>query len=242
MNSLWRTLDRATLRDIGLVCVADAIVGASFGAIAVSGGLDAWVPVVMSLLVFAGGAQFAAIGIVLAGGSAIAAVATGLLLNARLLPYSVAVVDALGSRWRTRLVGAQLLTDESAAFALQHTDPARRRAAFWACGLALYVVWNISVLLGALAGSAVGDTEALGLDTAFPVVLLALVLPSLRERRTRNAALVGAAVAVASTPFLPAGLPVLVGLVGLLLARWPSLNNQDKPQGNQAEEDCEAQA
>lgn len=221
MNSLWRTLDRGTLRDIGLLCVADAVVGASFGAIAVSGGLDSWVPIAMSVLVFAGGAQFAAIGIVLAGGSAIAAVVAGLLLNARLMPYSLALADVLGSTWRKKLVGAQILTDESAAFALQGTDPAKRRAAFWASGLALFAVWNISVVLGAIAGNAVGDTEAFGLDTAFPVVLLALVMPALRERRNRNAALAGAVVAVAATPFLPAGLPILVGLVGLFLARKP---------------------
>ncbi|WP_328994195.1 AzlC family ABC transporter permease [Kribbella sp. NBC_01245] len=221
MNSLWRTLDRGTLRDIGLLCVADAVVGASFGAIAVSGGLDTWVPIVMSVLVFAGGAQFAAIGIALSGGSAIAAVVTGLLLNARLMPYSLALADVLGSTWRKKLVGAQILTDESAAFALQGADPAKRGAAFWTSGLALFAVWNISVVLGAIAGNAVGDTEAFGLDTAFPVVLLALVMPALRERRTRNAALAGAVVAVAATPFLPAGLPVLVGLVGLFLARKP---------------------
>jgi len=221
MHSLWRTLDRDTLRDIGLVCGADAVVGASFGAISVSGGLDAWVPIAMSLLVFAGGAQFAAVGVVLAGGSSLAAVVAGLVLNARLLPFGFALADVLGSRWRTRLPGAHLMMDESAAFALRQPDLQRRRAAYWACGLALFVVWNVSVVLGALAGSAIGDTDALGLDAAFPTVLLAVVLPSLGDRRTRNAALFGAAVAVASTRFLPPGLPVLVGLIGLVLARRP---------------------
>src|SRR5438067_8144718 len=95
MRSFWRTLDRASLRDIALVCLADAIVGASFGAIAVSGGLKLWVPIVMSLLVFAGGAQFAAVGVVLAGGSPVAAVAAGLILNARHLPFGFAVADVL---------------------------------------------------------------------------------------------------------------------------------------------------
>ncbi|HEY7361902.1 MAG TPA: AzlC family ABC transporter permease, partial [Streptosporangiaceae bacterium] len=87
MRSFWRTLDQGSLRDISLVCLADAIVGASFGAITVSGGLHPSVPVAMSVLVFAGGAQFAAAGVVLAGGSPAAAVVAGLVLNARLLPY-----------------------------------------------------------------------------------------------------------------------------------------------------------
>ncbi|MFC7640090.1 AzlC family ABC transporter permease [Streptosporangium lutulentum] len=74
MHSLWRTLDRGTRRDIALICLANAIVGASFGAIAVSGGIQPWVPITMSLLVFAGSAQFAAVGVVLSGGSPVAAV------------------------------------------------------------------------------------------------------------------------------------------------------------------------
>ncbi|MGW1991742.1 AzlC family ABC transporter permease [Embleya sp. NPDC001921] len=217
MRSSYRTLDPATLRDILLVCVADAVVGASFGAIAVAGGLAPWVPIVMSVLVFAGGAQFAAVGVVLAGGSPVAAVLAGLVLNARLLPFGFAVADVLDDRRRgwTRLPGAHLITDETVAFALRHTDPALRRAAFRVCGVALFVVWNLSVAVGALAGTGLGDPAVLGLDAAFPAVLLALVLPALRDRDTRNAALLGAAVALACTPFLPAGLPVLLALVGL---------------------------
>ncbi|WP_078891243.1 AzlC family ABC transporter permease [Streptomyces sp. NRRL S-350] len=222
MRSLPRTLERATLRDIALVCLADALVGASFGAVSVSGGLPLWVPIALSVLVFAGGSQFAAVGVVLSGGGALAAVATGLVLNARLLPFGFTVADVLdGPRWR-RLVGAQLITDETAAFALQQGEPRRRRAAFWLCGIALYVVWNVSVLLGALAGGLIGDTDALGLDAAFPAVLLALVLPSLADRHARTAAVVGAVVAVAVTPFVPAGLPVLFALVGLLFAGRPA--------------------
>ncbi|WP_380281072.1 AzlC family ABC transporter permease [Kitasatospora purpeofusca] len=222
MRSLLRTLECATLRDIALVCCADALVGASFGAISVSGGLPLWVPVAMSVLVFAGGSQFAAVGIVLSGGGALAAVVTGLVLNARLLPFGFTVADALdGPRWR-RLLGAQLLTDESAAFTLLESDPRRRRAAYWVCGLALFAVWNVAVVVGAAAGGLIGDTDALGLDAAFPAVLLALVLPALGDRRTRTAALAGAAVAVAATPYVPAGLPVLLALAGLLFAGRPA--------------------
>jgi 4-azaleucine resistance transporter AzlC len=174
----------------------------------------------MSLLVFAGGAQFAAVGAVVAGGSPAAGVLAGLVLNARLLPYGLAVADVLGHRWPTRLLGAHLVMDESVAFTLQQQDPARRRAVFWVCGLALFACWNLGVLGGALVGGVLEDTDALGLDAAFPAVILALVLPALRDTRTRNAALLGAALAVAATPWLPAGLPVLTALLGLVLA-WP---------------------
>jgi predicted branched-subunit amino acid permease len=215
--------DRRVLRrDVALVCLADGIVGVSFGATAVAGGLHWWLPIVMSLLVFAGGSQFAAVGVVLAGGGALAAVAAGAVLNTRLFPYGLAVADVTasssrvpGKRWWIRLAGAQLVTDESVAFALRHTDPARRRAAFWACGVSLFTAWNVAVLLGVLAGAAMRNTAAFGLDATFPAVLLALALPTLADRRTRTAALGGATAAVALTPFLPAGLPVLAALGGL---------------------------
>lgn len=78
-------------------------------------------------------------------------------------------------------------------------------------------MWNASVALGVLAGTTIRDTGAFGLDATFPAVMVALALPALSRPRTRVAAGGGAAVAVALTPLLPAGLPVLAGLSGLLL-------------------------
>jgi predicted branched-subunit amino acid permease len=223
-------------RDVALVCLADGLVGLSFGATAVAGGLPWWVPVAMSVLVFAGGSQIAAVGVVLAGGSPFAAVAAGAVLNTRLFPYGLAVADVVGPadhaepddhdggdrtggpavrRWLIRLLGTQIITDESVAFALRQTDPARRRAAFWTCGLSLFGAWNVAVLLGVLAGSVVRNTNAFGLDATFPAVLIALALPALAEVRTRVSAGTGAVIAVALTPVAPAGLPVLAALAGL---------------------------
>jgi predicted branched-subunit amino acid permease len=252
MSLLWRTLGPTPpptsastppptrgsrlLRDVALGCLADGLVGLSFGATAVAGGLPWWVPVAMSLLVFAGGSQIAAVGVVLAGGSPFAAVAAGAVLNTRLFPYGLAVADVVGppdradpaasfdgdspagpafAGWLIRLLGAHIITDESVAFALRQADPARRRAAFWTCGLTLFGAWNVAVLLGVLAGSVVRNTNVFGLDATFPAVLIALALPALAELRTRISAGTGAVIAVALTPVLPAGLPVLAALAGL---------------------------
>jgi predicted branched-subunit amino acid permease len=77
------------------------------------------------------------------------------------------------------------------------------------------VVWNLSVLLGIGLGSVLRDTNAFGLDATFPAVMLALALPTLATRRTKLAAGTGAVIAVALTPVLPAGLPLLAALGGL---------------------------
>lgn len=212
------------VRDSALVWLASGVVGVSFGAIAVTGGLPVWVPVVMSLVVYAGSAQFSAVGVLLAGGGPVAAAVTGLLLNTRTAAFSLAVADILGPGRVARLLGAHLVTDETVAFALAQPDPARRRAAFWVSGLGLFAVWNTGVLAGALAEDALGDTGTYGLDAAFPAVLVALVLPALRDSSAiRRSALLGAALALAVTPAVPAGVPVLVALAGLVLhaARRP---------------------
>ncbi|MEU3610790.1 AzlC family ABC transporter permease [Streptomyces sp. NPDC006872] len=203
-------------RDASLIWVASGVVGLSFGAISVAGGLPVWAPVVMSLVVYAGSAQFSAVGILIAGGGPLAAAATGLLLNTRNAAFSLAVADLLGPGRATRLLGAHLVTDETVAFALAQPDPARRRAAFWISGLGLFAVWNTGVLVGALAGSTLGDTAVYGLDAAFPAVLVALVLPALRKDASlRRPAALGAVLALAATPFVPAGAPVLLALAGL---------------------------
>ncbi|RZL83319.1 MAG: branched-chain amino acid ABC transporter permease [Rhodococcus sp. (in: high G+C Gram-positive bacteria)] len=215
MRSIQRTLDTRLLRNIALVCLADGLVGMSYGAIAVGSGLDPWLPVVLSVLVLAGSAEFLFVGIVAAGGSPIAATLAGLLVNARHLPFGLAVGDVLGRGLR-RVAGSHLMNDESVVFALAESDPDRRRAAYWACGVGIAVCWPLGALLGAVAGTAIGDPAALGLDAMFPAVLLVLVLPAMRDREVRVPALVGGAVALAATPLLPAGLPVLAALVGLL--------------------------
>ncbi|UOZ04851.1 AzlC family ABC transporter permease [Amycolatopsis sp. WQ 127309] len=237
MRSIWRTLDRALARDIGLVCLADCLVGVSYGAIAVGSGFPVWAPMVMSLLVFAGASQFMFVGIVAAGGNPFAAVLAGLLVNTRHLPFGFAIGDVFGKRWGARLAGSHLMSDETVAFALAQDEVRRRRAAYWACGLGIFVCWNAGVLVGAFAGSAISDTDVFGLDAAFPAVLLALVLPSLRDKAARLPVLLGVVAALVATPFLPAGLPVLLALVGVLAgaaAREPKPQPEPEPEPQEA--------
>ena len=85
-------------------------------------------------------------------------------------------------------------------------------------------------MLGGLIGSEVHDTSAFGLDAMFPAVILALIVKDLRDARTRRAALAGAAVALVATPFLPAGVPVLLALGAvLLLIRQPAGTDRPRP-------------
>jgi 4-azaleucine resistance transporter AzlC len=229
------------IRNIAALAAAIFVVGGSFGAIAASAGVSAPHTIAMSLLVFAGGAQFLAVGIVGAGGSAVAAVLAGLLLNARLLPFGLALGDVAGSRPLHRLVGAHLLIDESVAFALAQPDLAKRRRAFWISGLTLFVVWNTGAALGVLAGQAAGDPAVFGIDAAFPAGLLALVMPTLGERPATRVAVVAGTAALVTAPLLPPGLPVLIALIGVAAAvpapaRWGRQRRPLRPHPAELEE------
>jgi 4-azaleucine resistance transporter AzlC len=219
MRSIWRTLTPD--RDVMLACLAVWLYGLSYGAIAVADGFPLWLPAAASVLVIAGSSELLFVGVVAAGGSPIAAALAGLLVNSRHLPYGLALPDGiLGRGWR-RILGTHLMNDESVVFALAEADPAAKRRAYWACGLGVLVAWPAGAVLGGLLASVVHDTSAFGLDAVFPAVILALIVTSLRDRVTLLAAVTGAGVALATAPFLPAGVPVLLALSAVLLAARP---------------------
>jgi 4-azaleucine resistance transporter AzlC len=217
MRSLFRTSD-PIVRSVAALCAAGFVIGLSFGAIAAAAHIPLVKIAAMSVFIYAGGAQFLAVGIVSAGGGALAIILAGLLLNARHLLFGLAIGDVIGDRPATRAVGSHVMTDESVAFALAQSEPAARRRAYWITGIGLFCTWNVACVIGALAGSALGDPATFGVDAAFPAGLLALVLPALREKPALRVAVAAAVVALVTTPFLPAGLPVLVALVGLVFA------------------------
>lgn len=214
---MWRT-EADLLRDVLALAAAITLVGASFGALAVTAGLSLWLAMAMamSLLVFAGGSQFLMVGVLAAGGGPLAGLAGGLLVNARHLPFGLAIADVMG-HGPARLLGAHLLIDESTAFARAQDDPRRARLAFWASGVALFVGWNLGTAGGWFAAGRIGDPAVFGVDAAFPAALLALLLPGLRDAADRRVAVAGAGIALLTTPLLPAGLPVLAALVAVAL-------------------------
>ncbi|WP_249124733.1 AzlC family ABC transporter permease [Saccharopolyspora erythraea] len=214
-RGIWRD---KLLRDVLSIAAAMAIVGASLGAIAVSKGIPLWMITLMGAVIFAGGSEFMAVGLMTAGAAPVTAVVGGLLLNARHLPFGLAIGDLFARGPLTRLVGSHLMVDESVAFALAQRDPAAKRRAYWLTGIALYCTWAPSIFVGGLLGQQVGDPDVFGLDAALPAALLALIVPSLRDRPTLRAVAVGALVAVVSTPILPEGLPVMAALVGVAAA------------------------
>jgi predicted branched-subunit amino acid permease len=208
----WLAARSQVLRTSLGVGVATGAYGLSFGALGTAAGLSVTQTCALSVLVFTGGSQFALVGVLGGGGSALSGAASAVLLGARNLIYGARLAPVLGLHGLRRLVGAQLVIDESTAVALGNEVRGERaaRLGFWATGLAVFVLWNLSTLVGAVAGSVLGDPRSLGLDAAAPAAFLALLAPRMRGRPAWTTAVVGALVAIAVVPVVPAGVPVLV--------------------------------
>jgi predicted branched-subunit amino acid permease len=212
---------RGVLRDAIGIGVAVGAYGLSFGAVATTAGLSTVQACALSLLLFTGASQFALVGVLGAGGGAAAGVLSALLLGSRNTLYAVRLAGLLRLGGPRRILGAQLTIDETTAMATA-APPGLERTAFWATGAAVYVLWNLGTLLGALGAARLGDPATFGLDAAVPAAFLALLAPRLREREGFGVALAGGLLALAAIPVTRPGVPVLIAglaVVPLLVRR-----------------------
>jgi branched chain amino acid efflux pump len=208
----WREVRGPVLRRSLSVGVATGTYGLSFGALATASGLDVTQACALSLLTFSGGSQFALIGVLAAGGNLVSGTGSAVLLGVRNMLYGARLAGPLSLTGAHRLVGAQLVIDESTAVALGAEDRGERaaRLGFWATGTAVFVLWNLATLIGAVAGTAIGDPKDFGLDAAVPAAFIALVAPRLRGLPAWATAAAAAVVALGVVPFVATGAPVLL--------------------------------
>jgi len=214
-------LDRAErsaiVRDGIAVGVATGAYGISFGAISVAAGLSLQQTCALSLLVFTGASQFALVGVIASGGAPLSGALTGLLLGTRNTLYGLRLAPLLAWRGWRRATAAQLLIDESTAMSVNRETTEAARVGFLSTGLAVFALWNLATLGGAIAGEALGAPRTYGLDAAVGGAFLALLWPRLKDRRNQLCAGLGVAVALSLVPATPAGVPVLAAAVVALV-------------------------
>ena len=218
MNELHPRRRSQVVRQSLSVGFATGAYGVSFGALAVASGLSLWQTMALSTLLFSGGSQFAIVGIVAAGGSGVAAVATSSMLGLRNSLYALQVSRMLEVRGLRRVAAAQLTIDESTAVAVGQPERQASRLGFWVTGVTIFVLWNLATLAGALVGDALGDPRAYGLDAAASAAFLALLWPRLRSREAQAVGVAAALLALLLAPHSPAGVPVLVAAVTAVVA------------------------
>ena len=204
-------VNSATLRDSLSVSLTVGAYGVAFGAAAVANGFSILQSCLLSLLTFSGASQFAVVGVLGAGGTALSGIATASLLGIRNGLYGVIMAPRLKVKGFKRIVAAQITIDESTGVALgqEVRSPEAMRQGVWLTGFGVFIFWNLFTLAGALGAQAMGDIRAWGLDSAVPAAFLGLVWPRLKTNGDRLLAIGCALFAVAMTPILPAGLPII---------------------------------
>ena len=212
-----------TFRDSLSVSFTVGAYGVAFGAAAVANGFSVLQSCLLSLLTFSGASQFAVVGVIGAGGSAVSAIATASLLGIRNGLYGVLMAPILKVRGLKRLVAAHITIDESTGVSLSQEPRGMQamREGFWLTGFGVFLFWNLFTLAGALGAKAMGDPSAWGLDAAVPAAFLGLVWPRLKSSTDKTLAVVAAIFAIATTPFLPAGLPIIgTALLAVIAGLW----------------------
>ncbi|PCG84380.1 branched-chain amino acid ABC transporter permease [Streptomyces sp. WZ.A104] len=221
--------DAAVVRDALGVGIAVGLSGFAFGVTAAGSGLSLLQTCALSLLVFTGASQFALVGALAAGGNPYTAAAGAFFLGVRNAFYGLRLSQLLAFPRAVRPFAAHWVIDETTAVTLPQPTRRAARIGFTVTGLTLYVLWNLTTLIGALGAGALGDTGAWGLDAASPAVFLALLAPMLRSAVERVTAGLAVVLALGLLPVLPAGVPVLLSalaapVVLFLMGRgkWPT--------------------
>jgi predicted branched-subunit amino acid permease len=196
--------------------------GIAFGAAGIAAGFSLLQTCLLSLLTFSGASQFAVVGVLGSGGTAISGIATASLLGIRNTLYGLRLSPILKLQGWKKVVGAQVTIDESTGVALGQSDLGEEsmRNGFWLTGLGVYLFWNLFTLAGALGAQAMGNPAVWGLDAAVPAAFLGLVWPRLLGNFERFLAASAMFLALTLTPFVAAGLPIIATALLAVAFGW----------------------
>jgi predicted branched-subunit amino acid permease len=205
-------VNRTTATQSLSVSLAVGLYGIAFGAAGIAAGFSILQTCLLSLLTFSGASQFAVVGVMGAGGSALSGIATASLLGIRNTLYGLRMAPILQVKGWKKVVAAQVTIDESTGVAIGQEDLGidAMRQGFWLTGFGVYILWNFFTLLGSLGAQAMGNPSAWGLDAAVPAAFLGLVWPRLLSKFEKTLAVSALVIAILVSPFIAAGLPIIL--------------------------------
>ena len=207
-------------RDSLSLSLAVGAYGTAFGAASIAAHFSLIQTCLLSLLTFSGASQFAVIGVLGSGGSAISGIATATLLGTRNALYGIRMAPILKVHGVKRIIASQVTIDESTAIATAQEKIEDQRIGFWHTGFGVFIFWNIFTLLGAIGAKAMGNPSAWGLDAAVPAAFIGLVWPRLIDRKSKLIAALAVATSLALVPYTPAGIPIISTAVLALIVGW----------------------
>ena len=215
-------MKRATIAQSFSVSSTVGLYGIAFGAAGIAAGFSILQTCLLSLLTFSGASQFAVVGVIGSGGSAVSGIATASLLGIRNGLYGLRMAPILKVRNLKRVIAAQITIDESTGVAIGQEDrgEAAMKLGFWLTGFGVYFFWNLFTVVGAVSAQAMGNPSAFGLDAAVPAAFLGLVWPRLHGNFERGLAIGAVLLALLLTPFVAAGIPIIATTLIAVIFGW----------------------
>ena len=215
-------VNRATAAQSLSVSLTVGAYGLAFGAASVAAGFSVLQSCLLSLLTFSGASQFAVVGVIGSGGSALSGITTAGLLGIRNMLYGLRMAPVIKAKGFMKIVAAQVTIDESTGVALSQERLGQRemRQGFWLTGIGVYLFWNLFTLAGALGAEAMGNPAAWGLDAAVPAAFLGLLWPRLERNTDRGLAICAIALSLALTPLVAAGVPIISTAILAVIFGW----------------------
>lgn len=215
-------VNRATASQSLSVSFAVGLYGIAFGAAGIAAGFSILQTCLLSLLTFSGASQFAVVGVMGAGGTALSGIATAALLGIRNTLYGLRMAPILKVQGWKKVIAAQITIDESTGVAIGQEDLGvdAMKDGFWLTGFGVYVLWNFFTLVGSLGAQAMGNPSAWGLDAAVPAAFLGLVWPRLLGKFERALAVTALVIAILLSPYIAAGLPIILTALLAVIFGW----------------------
>lgn len=173
---------------------------------------------VASSVIFSATAQFAYLAVRDAGGGELAAIIAGLIVATRFGILAISLAPRLPRGAFRRVTATLNAFDPNVAVAVQQETPEGVEREFWRTTAGMWIGWFPGIAIGSFLGDILGDISRFGLDAVFPAALLAIIGNLLRTRDGRNAALAAGVLTIVLIPILPAGLPIILSLIGVPIA------------------------
>lgn len=206
---LWHKMTQSTPKSefiAGIKAMAPILLGIiPFGTIsgiaAIDVGLSAGEAIAMSIIVFAGASQLAALQLIGVGTPILVTIFTAVVINLRMIVYSASLspfFKSLSLRWKSGL--SYLITDQAYAVSIARfttrTSP-HQHYFYYGAAISTWITWQLSTLAGIFLGAEVPPSWSL--DFAIPLTFLAILIPQITDRATIVSALVAAIVVVVAT-------------------------------------------
>ena len=206
--------------DLGALLFASTAIGVAVTSIMQDVGTSGWVIMAGCMFAFSGTGEVAYASVIATGGGMTPALVAAMLVSSRFGLLAMSMTGRWKAPWWERIGVAHFASEVAVAAAIDNAPNGERaaRRAFWQLALCTSAGWVIGSALGLGLGDIVGDTKRIGLDAVFPASFVGAVVNGLRRQDSAVAVVLGAVAAMALTPVLPSGVPVLIAAGASLVA------------------------